>query len=568
MEFDDIIGKVGSWTVEQVKEVSQIGKNILTQTLFDCRTLYPSRKLKDFWSKKYKYPLDKNGLYIKDKKKIAALQPDRRFVVHVGHHENHVAFWADKWKNTPIVACQINYDKNPKDFLDAITMHYVSCFASDESTYIRNALKFSQNNIHIIVYHKYRDTTKRDGNESTPRSDLFYIAAAATIRIAEISTTLLYLGTSVHDYYIQEDFYPKSNNDDKNKANNDETTGESATNEVSTINADEKENNKVKKDKDLAKFGGYGLGTFLISMCQYVSVCNNGYYHVIAQVANSMDGGAMYFYLQNYFIIIPSNHYYVNENKRIFGTSNFYSHNNLVYMVSLVPIFELHLCDESKKSATPGNINRLIKKGYKYFLKENSESKRPLMITEAESVYNTINKNNKIEDKSRNFNYSKEFTEEDLKQTEHSWNKKLLFLGPDILDRCISSFQAENIIERFNNNEEINGKMNLYKIFAIILLNDMHREYEIRAFVVYILRCINSLGGAVGNESIFAKENKTLSMFRQDFILTIDNYMSKFILDHTVDPKKGLMSTLRIDSKLKDTYGIQHAIEKYIGSLV
>ena len=206
----------------------------------------------------------------------------------MGHHLNHVQFWSQQWSRSPIVARREKPEEFPIDFSDAITKFYISCFADEETDFISNALRYDQNNVHIIIYHKYRDTNKRDGNETTPRHELFYIAAAATIRIAATSTTLLYLGTSRSNYNPEEDFYTKINN-----------------------NAKEEEKQNIVKEDETAKwpfFSGKGFGSFLLSASQYLSVCVRGHFNIIAQVHNNMDKGAIYFYLHNYFVIIPSNH--------------------------------------------------------------------------------------------------------------------------------------------------------------------------------------------------------------------------------------------------------------------
>jgi hypothetical protein len=249
-EFSDVIDVLGGWKKEDSELACKKGNNILTQSLLDCKALYPSRRLTSLAEKRFKHALDDNGLFIKEGK----TRGERRFVVHVGHHDNHVAYWSNKWAKNPIVASSVSFDKNPTNFLDAITKHYVSCFRNDEGEYIANALQLSEHNVHIIVYYKYRDTIKRDSNESTPRNEVFYIAAAATIRFAESSTTLLYLGTSNHEYSPEEDFYPKGKNDDKNdpnNVNNDEAKDEEKDEENDEKNnADDKNTNKDDDEKN------------------------------------------------------------------------------------------------------------------------------------------------------------------------------------------------------------------------------------------------------------------------------------------------------------------------------
>ena len=74
-EFSDIIDVLGGWKKEDSELACKKGNNILTQSLLDCKALYPSRRLTNLAEKRFKHALDDNGLFIKegntrDEKKI------------------------------------------------------------------------------------------------------------------------------------------------------------------------------------------------------------------------------------------------------------------------------------------------------------------------------------------------------------------------------------------------------------------------------------------------------------------------------------------------------------------
>ena len=73
-------------------------------------------------------------------------------------------------------------------------------------------------------------------------------------------------------------------------------------------------------------------------MCQFIVHFNVKSTTLLTQVSNSMINGAVYFYLNSYFEVIDKCHYLINEQKNINRNSIFYETNELVYMMSSVPI--------------------------------------------------------------------------------------------------------------------------------------------------------------------------------------------------------------------------------------
>ena len=549
----DDLTQLGQWARDNIKaacfnnDINKDDATILMQSLMECSILYPSKNINNLSKIKFHKWLNADGklnpqIDSPNRKKNTGQE---RFFVHVGHHDLHARFWKKKKETTNDFitnALKKNNKKLPipvEDFEEAIVHHYKSSFTNDdEAEFIKKALLQNTNNVHAIVYYTYRQS-----NAATNcKSNIYIIAAAATIKMSKLSAVLLYLSVSSSEYHQKEDIALPNNQTTK------------------------------------TRFQYQNLGCFLLSMCQFIVYCNVKSTTLLTQVSNSMINGAVYFYLNNYFKIIDKCHYLINEQKNMNGNTIFYETNELVYMMSSVPLYKVYFFDYNNKPATPEILRNALSQGLPLFLKKDEFNENNLVLSFAmDEVFNCIFRTNDEMKKGRSMTLSGSVFKENilqladntllnLKQNDDSFNKDVLYFGSDMIIRFIRN--RKNEIKNFTNELDHNTSINFYKIFAYVIFKDVSHEYDIRLFITYILRCLITLNGGVGNESIFninEQNNKSIQQFQKDLIDTIDNHMSKFLNKHAGHSK---IDEIILKTKLQDKFGKQNAHNNGLKSLI
>ena len=134
-----------------------------------------------------------------------------RFMIHVGHHDNHIRYWNNHCKTTNEFIFNGKHIKKTRKFIqpnkatfdEALVLHYQSSFSNaNEIYFIKKGIYDNKSNIHIIIYYTYRAT-----NTTTIgcKFSIYIIAAAATINISDYSGSILYLSASPYDFSSKED---------------------------------------------------------------------------------------------------------------------------------------------------------------------------------------------------------------------------------------------------------------------------------------------------------------------------------------------------------------------------
>ena len=179
----------------------------------------------------------------------------------------------------------------------------------EEKDHIKHSIA-SRSLIHVVVYNRFhQQTTKSRKREK--KQFIYEIAAATSFCLGPKSSCLVYLSTSIGQWYKSPEYQPASS--------------------------------KVNRGKPfLYIYRNSQLGRLLVCMVQKLTLLMKNQYNVVCQASNHVKNGSVYFYLKSYFQIASVDHPFVEEHQQIHTHFQNAPKTYLVFVVLTCPIYLVH----------------------------------------------------------------------------------------------------------------------------------------------------------------------------------------------------------------------------------
>ena len=373
-----------------------------------------------------------------------------RFIVDIGtqhfHQENFV-------NRQPAMRDDSSVER-PKTFTDWLCHFYGLHFMPEEKDHIKHSIA-SRSLIHVVVYNRFQQQTTKS-RKREKKQFIYEIAAATSFCLGPKSSCLVYLSTSIGQWYKSPEYQPASS--------------------------------KVNRGKPfLYIYRNSQLGRLLVCMVQKLTFLMKNQYNVVCQASNHVKNGSIYFYLKSYFQIASVDHPFVEEHQQIHTHFQNAPKTYLVFVVLTCPIYLVHPWWIVKKlKYNVESMKHVIQIGIQRILdltleSENSLSSNMQYYAKNYDVVATRMKQNT--DGTRGTVMLPIVREEnEARLVKDNDGKGTL----DVLQDCFAKFQLS--VKAHPNQIQLYDQM--YMIMSSILYGTIKQHGKVRTFIHYLILCI------------------------------------------------------------------------------